>query len=71
MKMADIPHIEVAEGLSPTSCNDLINSLKFRQKGKSWKLQMNAETIIRDVESGQIKDEDNAVSCKGQTNIVH
>ena len=71
MKMADIPHIEVAEGLSPTSCNDLINSLKFRRKGKSWKLQMNAETIIRDVESGQIKDEDNVVSCKGQTNIVH
>ena len=32
---------------------------------------MNFETIIRDVESGQIKDDDNTVSCKGQTNIVH
>lgn len=70
-KIAEIPHIEVTEGLSPNACNDMVNSLKLRRHGQSYKLSMNGETIIRMVEAGMIKDEDNAVSCKGITQNVN
>ena len=71
-KIAQIPQIEVTEGLSPNACNDMINSLKFRSAaGRSYKLSMNGETIIRAVEAGMIKDENNAVSCKGITQSIN
>ena len=66
-KMAQIPEVEIVEGLSPTSCADLVNSLKFKRHGRSYKLEMNAETIVRQMEAGMIKDVNNAVSCKGIT----
>ena len=69
-KIASIPQIEVTEGLSPNACNDMINSLKIRRHGQSYKLSMNGETIIRMVDAGMIKDEDNSVSCKGITQSI-
>ena len=70
-KIAEIPQIEVTEGLSPNTCNDMVNSLKLRRHGQSYKLSMNGETIIRAVEAGMIKDEDNSVSCKGITQSIN
>ena len=70
-KVASIPQIEVTEGLSPNACNDMINSLKIRRNGQSYKLSMNGETIIRMVDAGMIKDEDNSVSCKGITQSIN
>ena len=32
-KIAEIPQIEVTEGLSPNTCNDMVNSLKLRKHG--------------------------------------
>ena len=70
-KIAEIPQIEVTEGLSPNACNDMVNSLKLRRHGQSYKLSMNGETVIRSVEAGMIKDEDNSVSCKGITQKIN
>ena len=66
-KVAAIPEVEINEGISPNSCSDMINSQKFVSKNRqSWKLEMNAETVIRVAESGQISDNDDQVQCKGQ-----
>ena len=70
-KIAAIPEVEVNEGLSTSSCSDLINRQKFISKdGQSWKLEMNTETIVRVAETGQIEDKNDQVQCKGQATRI-
>ena len=66
-KIASIPEVEINQGVSPTTCADMINSQKFISKDQqSWKLEMNAEKVIRVTERGQINHKDDQVQCKGQ-----
>ena len=68
IKLAKVPEIEVNEDITPLKCHDLVNSRKFRTRdGMSHPLTMNTEVLIKSVELGEVKDANNAVSCKGQT----
>ena len=68
VKLAKVPEIEVNEDLTPLRCHDLVNTRKFRTRdGISHPLTMNTELLIKSVELGEMKDANNAVSCKGQT----
>ena len=71
LKLARVPEIEINEDITPTQCNDLVNSKKFRTRdGVTHPLTMNTELLVKSVELGEVKDSNNAVSCKGQTTNI-
>ena len=71
-KIAEIPKIELTQELTRMECQSMIQSHLFQTlEGTKHKVRINTENIFSVTEKGMIKDQDNAVSCQGETVKIH
>ena len=71
-KFAEVPKIEITQEVTRLECQTMVQNQFFQTlEGTKHRIQINTENIFSVTEKGMIKDEDNAVSCQGQTVKVH
>ena len=67
LKWARLPEISVTHTISPSSCAQIISTLKFTaDDGSLHPVQLQTETVLHTTELGSIEVEDNSVTCRGQ-----
>ena len=71
-KFAEVPKIEITQEVTRLECQTMVQSKFFKTlEGTNHRIKMNTENVFSVTEKGMIKDEDNAVSCQGETVKVH
>ena len=62
-----MPEISVTRTISPTSCSQIIATLKFTaDDGSIHDVQLQNKTVLHTQELGSLELGDNSVSCRGQ-----
>ena len=71
-KFAEVPKIEITQEVTRLECQTMVQSKFFQTlEGTKHRIKMNTENVFSVTEKGMIRDEDNAVSCQGETVKVH
>ena len=71
-KFSEVPKIEITQEVTRLKCQTMVWNQFFQTlEGTKHRIQINTENVFSVTEKGMIKDEDDAVSCQGETVKVH